>query len=121
MIVYAATRSTFMEDADSDALIDNICEGFKQKVGHPNIAEVRSWQNSLSYMYKVLNDRDVPDVAGVAIEFKLSSSRRVDFIISGRDEMERTMSLIKNKKWEKAPIYARAEGTVKLFGGGIHR
>ena len=87
MIVYAATRDAFMEDADQDILVDRICEGFERKLGHPNIAEVRSWQNSLSYMYKVLNDHEVPENAGVAIEFKLpGSSRRVDFIISGRNQ-----------------------------------
>lgn len=123
MIVYAATRSSFMEDADSDVLIDSICEGFTRKIGHPNMAEVRSWKNSLNYMYKVLNDHDVPDDAGVAIEFKLpGSSRRVDFIISGRDQNgQDNVIIIELKQWEKAEAVPGAEGMVKTFiGGGIN-
>lgn len=123
MIVYAATRSSFMEDADSDVLIDSICEGFTRKIGHPNIAEVRSWKNSLNYMYKVLNDHGVPDDAGVAIEFKLpGSSRRVDFIISGRDQNgQDNVIIIELKQWEKAEAVPGAEGMVKTFiGGGIN-
>lgn len=123
MIVYAATRDAFMEDADQDILVDRICEGFERKLGHPNIAEVRSWQNSLSYMYKVLNDHEVPENAGVAIEFKLpGSSRRVDFIISGRNQEDQdNVVIIELKQWESVKAVPGAEGMVETFiGGGIH-
>ncbi|NLM79208.1 MAG: DUF2075 domain-containing protein, partial [Ruminococcaceae bacterium] len=112
-----------MDDADQDTLIDSICKGFRNKLGHPNIAEVRSWKNSLGYMYKVLNDHDVPDDAGVAIEFKLpSSSRRVDFIISGRDHKgQDNVIIIELKQWESAKAVPGAEGMVETFiGAGIH-
>lgn len=123
MIVYTATRSSFMQDADQDVLVDIICEGFRSKLGHPNISEIRSWQNSLSYMYKVLNDHNVPDDAGIAIEFKLpGSSRRVDFIISGRDHKNQdNVIIIELKQWESAKAVPGAEGMVETFiGGGVH-
>jgi hypothetical protein len=34
-------------------------------------AEYRAWENSLQYMYKVLNDRDIPHNSGVAIEYNI--------------------------------------------------
>jgi len=38
----------------------------------------------LNYMYKVLNDDEIPSDAGVAMEFNIpQTSKRVDFIISG--------------------------------------
>lgn len=38
----------------------------------------------MNYMYKVLNDDEIPPDAGVAIEFNIpQTSKRVDFIIFG--------------------------------------
>lgn len=38
----------------------------------------------MNYMYKVLNDDEIPSDAGVAMEFNIpQTSKRVDFIISG--------------------------------------
>lgn len=41
----------------------------------------------MQYMNRVLSDSEIPDNAGVAIEFKIPhTSRRVDFLISGKRE-----------------------------------
>ena len=42
--------------------------------------EFRSWENSMEYMYKVLNDKEIPIDAGIAIEYNLpQTSKRIDF------------------------------------------
>lgn len=122
MIVYQATKRSFMIDSEQDQLVERICDHFQQMLGHPNQSEVRAWHQSLSYMYKVLNDPALPEDAGVAIEFKLPGcSRRVDFIVTGLDEEQtHTAVIIELKQWEEAKAIPGAEGMVETFiGGGI--
>ena len=124
MIVYSATRQSFMDDSDQDVLVDRICDGFRSRLGRPNQAEVRSWQNSLGYMYKVLNDDEVPPDAGVAIEFRLpGTSQRIDFVMSGLDaEHKSSVVIIELKQWEQAKAIQGADGIVETFiGKGMHR
>lgn len=53
--------------------------------------EFRAWENSMEYMYKVLNDQDIPSDAGIAIEYNIpQTSKRVDFLISGYGKTEKT-------------------------------
>ena len=123
MIVYAATKQTFMEDSERELLVERISEGFRRQFGKPGVGENRAWKNSLPYMYKVMNDRQIPDDAGVAIEFKLpGNSRRVDFIISGWDEEHRAAAvIIELKQWESVQPIAGAEALVETYvGNGIH-
>ena len=56
---------------------------------HTSMNEFRAWENSLDAMYKVLNDKDIPDNTGIAIEYNIpQTSKRVDFLISGYDDKE---------------------------------
>lgn len=123
MIVYSATKQTFMRDSDNDVLVDRIIEGFRRQFGKPGVGENRAWENSLPYMYKVMNDRQIPHDAGIAIEFKLpGSSRRVDFIVSGWDAEHRAAAvIIELKQWESVQPIAGAEALVETYvGSGIH-
>ena len=87
MIVYEATKSEFLEDVFKDELVQNICDNYESKVGRINQSEVRSWDNSMQYMYRVLSDNEIPHDAGVAIEFKIPyTSKRIDLLISGYEE-----------------------------------
>jgi uncharacterized protein len=87
MIVYEATKQEFLEDVFHDELVNNICSNYMSKIGKINEREVRSWDNSMRYMFRVLSDQEIPSDAGVAVEFKIPhTSRRVDFLISGRGE-----------------------------------
>ena len=61
MIIYSGTKTDFMNEVEEDTIAysirDNILEKMHRKTGE---AEFRSWINSLEYMYKVLNDNDIP-------------------------------------------------------------
>lgn len=123
MIIYEATKKEFMDDSEQECLVSKICQGFKQKIGRTQTSEVRAWQNSLNYMYKVLNDAEIPPDAGVAIEFRLpGTSRRVDFILSGLDAERRSSAvIIELKQWESAESISGADGMVRTFiNGGKH-
>lgn len=69
-------------------------------------SEIDSWINSLQYMDRVLNDDEIPHDAGVAIEYHLpQSSKRIDFILTGKDHNQRESAiLIELKQWQQAQM-----------------
>jgi uncharacterized protein len=114
MIVYEATKSEFLEDVFNDELVNNICNNYNSKIGKINEREVRSWDNSMQYMYRVLSDNEIPSDAGVAIEFKIPhTSRRVDFLISGRDADKDSIVIVELKQWESVEVIRGKEAIVK--------
>ena len=114
MIVYEATKKEFVNDVFEDELTNNIINNFKTKIGKVNEAEVRSWDNSMKYMYMVLNDEEIPNDVGVAIEFRIPySSKRVDFLITGKSEDESSVVIVELKQWEKLQKIEGKEAIVK--------
>ena len=102
MLVYEATKKEFLEDVFHDELTTNIINNFNKKIGKVNEAEVRSWDNSMQYMYRVLNDPEIPNDSGVAIEYRIPySSKRVDFLITGRTEDAESVVVVELKQWDK--------------------
>jgi hypothetical protein len=84
MLVYQATKSEFMDDVETDLIVEHITRAFEQRIHRANPKEVRSWQNSMQHMYKVLNTPDIPATCGVAIEFGVPyTSSRIDFLLTG--------------------------------------
>ena len=120
MIIYNATRGEFTEDVSKNLIEFKIEEQFKKRLGHstsPN--EIRSWRNSLGYMNTVLKDGNIPEDAGVAIEYVIpSTSRRVDFLLSGRSDQEQdTVVIVELKQWDTV-IGTEKPSVVKSFVGG---
>ncbi|MGG4169235.1 DUF2075 domain-containing protein [Rossellomorea vietnamensis] len=114
MIVYEATKQEFLEDVFHDELVNNICSNYTSKIGKINEREVRSWDNSMQYMYRVLSDQEIPSDAGVAIEFKIPhTSRRVDFLISGKDGEKNSIVIVELKQWESVEVIRGKEAIVK--------
>src|SRR5690625_480800 len=114
MIVYEATKEEFINDVFDDELTKNIINNFKAKIGKVNEAEVRSWDNSMKYMYLVLSDNEIPNDVGVAIEFRIPyTMKRVDFLISGKSEEENSVVIVELKQWEKVEKIEGKEAIVK--------
>ncbi|GMB08098.1 DUF2075 domain-containing protein [Thermolongibacillus altinsuensis] len=115
MIVYEATKDEFLKDVFDDQLVHNICNNFKAKIGHVNEREIRAWDNSMQYMYRVLSDHEIPSNAGVAIEFKIPhTSKRVDFLISGMDDQHNnSVVIVELKQWDKIEKVEGKEAIVK--------
>lgn len=117
MIVYEATKSEFLTDVFMDKLVNNIRTNFADKIGKVNEREVRSWDNSMQYMYRILADPDIPPNAGVAIEFRVPyTSKRIDFLISGRGESKNSVVIVELKQWESvAYLKERLERVTHSF------
>jgi len=113
MLVYESTKEEFLEDVFHDELTNNIINNFNEKVGSVNEAEVRSWDNSMQFMFKVLTDPEIPEDSGVAIEFRIPySSKRVDFLITGKSkESNESVVIVELKQWEKVE---KIEGKVAI-------
>jgi uncharacterized protein len=80
MIVYSSNKAQFLEDVFSNNIDGIILEKFKYRMGKSvSSSEVNSWKNSLTYMYKILNDEEIPEDSGVAIEYNVpQTSKRIE-------------------------------------------
>ena len=105
MIVYHATKDRFAEDVLAGDIAGVVHQHVQKATGgRVGESEVRSWRNSLQYMDRVLADADIPGDAGVAIEYQIPrSSKRVDFLLSGRDEHgHENVVIVELKQWSQA-------------------
>lgn len=121
MIVYHATKRQFINDVFDDTIADNIDNAFFVHLGrHTSPNEKRSWKNSMQYMYRVLNTQELPDEAGVAVEYQIPlTSKRIDFIIGGNDELGRgNIVIVELKQWEKAQFADKPDLVVTRFEHG---
>ena len=125
MIVYCSTKRGFLEDVDQDRIADIINQKVLEKLKrHTPKAEFRSWNNSMQYMYRVLNDPDIPQDSGVAIEYNIpQTSKRVDFMISGYGaDKKPNVVIVELKQWESIRPVDGQDGLVETFvGGGNHK
>lgn len=122
MIVYAATKQQFLKDNDNDDIEEVILRHFKEATGKTvGKSEIRSWQGSLMYMAKVLRDEGLPSDAGLAIELHIpQSSKRIDFLLTGRDENQAKKAvLIELKQWSKASATTKDAIVKTALGGGL--
>lgn len=121
MIIYRATKKQFVEDVFNNTIADNIDEAFYEHLGrHTSPNEVRSWQNSMQYMSRVVNIPELPDDAGVAIEYQIPlTAKRVDFIVSGLNSQKREqLVIIELKQWEDAEPTQKPGVVVTRFQHG---
>lgn len=105
MIVYASTKSDFIQDVAQNRIEDKILTLFKRRLKHTTSAsEINAWRNSMQYMHNLLVHSAVPENAGVAIEYSIpQTAKRVDFILTGQDEAGRDNAVIVElKQWTEA-------------------
>lgn len=123
MIVYSSTKTEFRNDVRLNRIESTILSAFKHKLGHSTGAsEVESWKYSLLYMSNILDDENIPGDAGVAIEYKIPlTSKRVDFILTGRNEHgQGSAVIIELKQWSDVALTEK-DGIVRAFLGGCER
>ncbi|WP_175192165.1 DNA/RNA helicase domain-containing protein [Achromobacter deleyi] len=120
MIIYQASKTEFLQHA----LRDDIEDIMLRHVRHAGVAgggesEVRSWRSSLFEMAKVLQDAEIPDDAGIAIEYQLPrSSQRIDFMITGEDDTGCPKVVIVELKQWSTSRYSSKDGVVWARRGG---
>lgn len=105
MIIYQASKSQFLHHALRDDIEDVVSRQYRSMTGHGvGPSEIQAWKHSLLEMAKVLGDDEIPDDAGVAIEYQLpQSSKRIDFVITGEDASARTkVIIVELKQWSES-------------------
>ena len=65
-----------MLQVENDSIACTIDEFYREKIGKSNYREFKSWDNSMQYMYKVLNTSEIKDDCGIAIEYRIPSSAK---------------------------------------------
>lgn len=119
MIVYQSTKESFINDVISNNIENVIHDFFKLKLGQATTSgEINSWKHSMQYMNNVLIDNEIPNDAGVIIEYQIpQTSKRIDFILTGQDEKENNYAiLIELKQWSESDITDK-EAIVSTFVG----
>lgn len=116
MIVYQEAKKQFLHDVRLDLIEEKIEQKVRERL-HKKTAhnEFLSWMNSMQYMYKVMEDRAIPDESLIAIEYRIpNSNKRVDFIISGEDDKGRESAVvIELKQWQELTKVESKEAIVK--------
>lgn len=115
-IVYQNSLENFYEDATK---IPDILAGMDGshtgKTINRKTSQYRAWSNSLQFMENMLRRSKAPKSCGVLIEYNLpSTSRRVDFIVTGYDQKEGKPSfvVIELKQWSEAKVVPEKPGIV---------
>ncbi len=124
MIVYDGTKSNFLSSVENGTIAEEVESRVLARMGrHTGKSEFNSWQNSMIHMHMVLSDTQIPDNAGVAIEYNIpQTSKRVDFIISGYDDNHRPNAVvIELKQWEEVRKVEGPDALVSSFIGGANR
>ena len=125
MIVYDGLKSDFLRCCEQDDIADYIRNSILTKMGrHTPDNEYRAWENSLNFMYRVLNDPDIPNDAGIAIEYNVPlTAKRVDFMISGYDAYENpSVVIIELKQWQQLfPVEDSDSLVSTVLNGGLRQ
>lgn len=124
MIVYEGIKKEFRDSVRTERIADEIRENILQKLGrHTADNEYVSWVNSLRYMSDAVGDPEIPEDAGIAIEFNIpQTAKRVDFMISGYDENGNPgMVIIELKQWSKLKKVEKSDSLVETYTGNALR
>lgn len=124
MLVYEGIKSTFINDVDLGIIADKIRNKYIETVKkRPSAPEFNSWKNSMQYMRGVLSDTDIPNNAGIAIEYNIPPTGcRIDFMMSGYNKNKSNVVIIELKQWDKATEVKDMNGIYKVntfTGGGL--
>lgn len=120
MIIYQTNKRQFLQHTFADDIEEVILRHYRHATGHGvSPAELRSFAHSLPQMAKVLNDDEIPDDAGIAIEYKIpQTTKRIDFLITGTDEHHRPkVIIIELKQWSEARA-SEKDGIIWARRGG---
>ena len=123
MIIYENTRGGFINDIRTGSIATKVQNAFERHgIHHNNDAEYRAWGNSLMFMRNVLDDDDIPEDVSLAVEYQIPlTSKRVDFLIAGKDGARTdNVVVVELKQWEDSGMTSRPD-VVTAFTGGANR
>ena len=105
MIVYQKNKREFLDDTFKRDIEDVVRTEFLARTGHRvSPAEMQAWKESLGAVAKVLNDDQIPEDSGIAIEYGIQQTgKRIDLMVSGRSAaQDDNVIIIELKQWSAA-------------------
>lgn len=125
MLVYQGIKESFIEDVNLGIIADKIREKYIEFIHRkPSTPEFNSWKNSMQYMRGVLDDNDIPNNMGVAIEYNIPpTGSRIDFMMTGYSKNDSHEAIIVElKQWDECTEVEKVDGIYKVntyTGGGL--
>ncbi len=121
MIIYSELKSQFHLDVQTNVIDSKLLQDFS-RVLHmkPAKGEIASWRNSLAQMHIMLEGSKLPKDCRVSIEYMPPlTSKRVDFILTGRDKAGRdSLIIIELKQWDQLEVTDKQDIIKTYIGGG---
>lgn len=126
MIVYEGVKESFIEDVNLGLIADKIRQKYIEFIHKkPSTPEFNSWKNSMQYMRGVLDDKEIPNNMGVAIEYNIPPTGcRIDFMMSGYGKNNSHEAIIVElKQWDECTEVDKVYGVYKVntYTGGALR
>ena len=122
MIVYEGNKKTFLDDVSNGLMVRKINSMFeKLGIRKAQESEINAFKNSLPRMGNILSDYRIDDDVEIAIEFQIPfTSRRVDFMIAGKNEHSDNVVVVELKQWTTCIATSR-ENVVNAYTGHSNR
>lgn len=119
MIIYENTLKEFIKQCDNNSISNKILDGVKFHGFNVSPSEINSWDKSLPFVAKALDQDDVNKSLNVAVEYKFDVTRnRIDFLIFGKDDNNKdNVVIIELKQWSSVKN-ANKPNYVYAYGGG---
>ncbi|MDD5936048.1 MAG: DUF2075 domain-containing protein [Clostridiales bacterium] len=117
MILYRNNTADFIDEVERNIIGEQIASAYLKGMGRrASDGERRAWNNSMRFMETIVRKSNIPDDCGILIEYNIpSTSKRVDFVITGQDQDNSSNFLIiELKQWESAEATDK-EDIVKTF------
>lgn len=123
MIIYKALKHKFLSDVETGNIGDIVYEEYQKRIGKAAATLQISWQNSLRYMYEVLNKETIPSDSTICIEYRLpNQNNRIDFIIAGKNkDNEENVVIIELKQWQTASAVDGKKEIVSTYINGSEK
>lgn len=125
MLVYQGIKESFIEDVNLGIIADKIREKYIEFIHKkPSTPEFNSWKNSMQYMRGVLDDNDIPNNVGIAIEYNIPpTGSRIDFMMTGySSKNSHEVIIVELKQWDECTEVEKVDGVYKVntyTGGGL--
>lgn len=123
MLIYSSNKKNFSEDVANNDIANKVLKAYRIKTGHSvPLSEFKAWENSLQKMYFVLQSQEIPENAGVQIEYVLPlMSKRIDFIITGKHgNGADSVIIVELKQWQNIHSTTK-DAIVRTFINGADR
>ena len=122
MIVYASNKAGFSDDVVHNRIADRVEDAVFTRLGRRTPKnEFQSWANSLQRMHNAIQDPEIPDDTGVAIEYRIpGSAKRIDFLLTGQNQDgDDTVVIVELKQWTDVKTTALPDMVSTYVGGGV--